>query len=87
MYKYTKRFEEVASIYIKNGEITKSRSGVDTSKEGIKKACKNRDKVIIQNENTIECYFRDEDKFIIQDILEVLDKYFSMDLTGCVEFK
>lgn len=84
---FTKEFQDIASIYIKDGVVIKARNGIDTSEEGILRECDNRNRVIVQKGNVLECYFKKEERFLIGDIANKLLETLSVDIWGSIEFK
>lgn len=86
---YSKRFQEVASLYIKDGEVIKYRDYNlnDVTDEQVLKEINHNNKVIIEKDTFLYCYFKDADKHIIENLItELKNKYNMMNIEDYVEF-
>jgi hypothetical protein len=65
-----KRFQDYASLYIKDSNVLKYRGGDKhmTKLQDILKEITNKNKVIVEENGILTCYFKDEDKHIIKDL-------------------
>lgn len=69
---YSEKFLYVADLYIKDGATIKNRENNNISNEIIENKIINREKVIIEKEKVLHCYFKKEDEFLIKDILKTI---------------
>lgn len=86
---HSKRFQEVAGLYIKDGEVIKYRGHdlEDVTDEQILREVNHSNKVIIEKDMYLYCYFKDADKHIIERLItELKDKYNMMNIEDYVEF-
>lgn len=65
-----KRLEDYASLYIKDGKVLKYRSGDKSfiKLQDILNEMSNKNRVIVEENGILSCYFKDEDKHIIRDL-------------------
>lgn len=59
---HSKRFQEVASLYIKDGEVIKYRGHDldEVTDENILRETNHKNKVIIEKDKILYCYFKEE---------------------------
>ncbi|WP_346938070.1 hypothetical protein [uncultured Clostridium sp.] len=77
---HSKMFQDIASIYIKDGEVIKYRGGdiIEVTDELITNEIKNRNKVIVEENKYLRCYFKDDDKSILEDRIRQLKEVYNM---------
>lgn len=77
---HSRRFQEVASLYIKDGEVIKYRGHdlEEATDEQIVREMNHKNKVIIEKDKVLYCYFKDEDKYVINRIIKELKENYGM---------
>lgn len=67
---YSKSYQDVASIYIKDCEVIKHKGEYEQeySDEEILKAIRAEEKVIVEIKGKLICFFKDEDKRLVTEI-------------------
>jgi len=83
---YSKKFQEVASLYIKDSCVLKYRGGekCHLTNEDINNEINKKNRVIIEKDKHLYCYFKDEEKSRVTDIVDLL-KNNNLDIKTKVE--
>ncbi|CEQ01626.1 Uncharacterised protein [[Clostridium] sordellii] len=77
-------FMEIARVYVRDGKIIKSIDG--STKDELDKICKDRDMVIIEEDGVLNCYYKDEHKYLVERAIK-LTAHFNKDIRDIVIFR
>lgn len=65
-------FMEIAKTYVCNGEVVKAYDQCPeaVTKEEIEKRCNNKEMVIVEEGGVLNCYYKEEDKYYIENAID-----------------
>lgn len=69
---YSKRFKEISSIYVKNGEVIKDRHGLTKERKGIENAMEEFKDIIIEKNGILHCFFKKEKEYLIIEAIDIV---------------